>query len=105
MYLIQDSKDLLYVVIAFCILWLTIFLAWFIYYLAMMMREFFKVVREMRERIKKVDETIDVLKKKIEHSASYLSLIGDGVKKLVEVVKEHSGTTKKQKNKKTKKQN
>jgi hypothetical protein len=55
-----------------------------------MMREFFKVVREMRERIKKVDETIDVLKKKIEHSASYLSLIGDGVKKLVEVVKEHS---------------
>jgi predicted PurR-regulated permease PerM len=90
MYLIQDSKDLLYVILAFCILWLTIFLAWFIYYLAMMMRQFYQVVKEMRERLKKVDETLDTLKQKIEHSASYLSLIGDGVKKLVEVVREHS---------------
>ena len=104
MYLIQDSKDLLYVVLAFCILWLTIFLAWFIYYLAMMMREFFKIVREVKGGIKKVEETVDVLKKKIEHSASYLSLIGDGVKKLVEVVKEHGGETKKQESKKARKQ-
>ena len=103
MYLIQDSKDLLYVVLAFCILWLTIFLAWFIYYLAMMMREFFKIAREAREGVSKASEAIDALKQRIEHSASYISLIGDGVKKLVEVAKEHSGAAKKQKSKKTKK--
>lgn len=91
MYLIQDSKDLLYVVLAFCILWLTIFIAWFIYYLAMMMRQFYVIIKNVREKVKKVDETIDIIKDKIEHSASYLSLIGDGVKKIVEVAKEYSG--------------
>ena len=89
MYLIQDSKDLLFVVLSFCILWLTIFLAWFIYYLAMVTREFYKASKEMRERIKKVDEAIDAIKSKVEHSVSYLSLIGDGVKKLIEVIREY----------------
>jgi predicted PurR-regulated permease PerM len=103
MWLIQDSKDLLYVVIAFCILWLTIFLAWFIYYLAMMMRQFNQIVKEMRERLKKVDEAIDALKQKIEHSVSYLSLIGDGMKKLVEVAKEHGVSIGKKSKKKSSK--
>ena len=86
--LIENSKDLLYIVLAFCVLWLTIFLAWFIYYLAMIMREVFKVSKEMRERIKKIDEAVKTFKEKMEHSATYLSLIGEGVKKIVEIVKE-----------------
>ena len=102
MYLIQDSKDILYIVISFCILWLTIFIAWFIYYMVMMAKQFYQVVKEMREWIKKIDETIDSIKKRVEHSASYLSLIGDGVKKLVDVAKEHGVTASKPK-KKTKK--
>jgi CHASE3 domain sensor protein len=89
MYLIQSSKDLLYIVLAFCILWLTIFMAWFIYYLAMIMRQVFLSTKEMRERVKKVDEVMKALKEKIEHSASYLLLIGEGVKKLVEIAKNY----------------
>ncbi|MDD5291085.1 MAG: hypothetical protein PHZ04_03125 [Patescibacteria group bacterium] len=104
MYLIQDSKDLLYVVLAFCILWLTIFLAWFIYYLVMIMRQAYRIVKETREKINKVDEILKSLKEKIEHSASYLVLISDGVKKLVEVIKERSEERKEKKIKvKTKK--
>ncbi|MDD5071825.1 MAG: hypothetical protein PHQ42_03765 [Patescibacteria group bacterium] len=99
MYLIQDSKDLLFVVLAFCILWLSIFLAWFIYYLAMIMRQAYKSVKETREKINKVDEILKSLKDKIEHSASYLALIGEGVKKLVEVVKERSEAPKGKKKK------
>lgn len=86
--LIENSKDLLNVVIAFCVLWLTIFLAWFIYYLAMIMREVFKATKEIKERVKKVDEAIKIFKEKMEHSAMYLSLIGEGIKKIVEIVKE-----------------
>jgi len=86
--LISDSRDLLNIVLAFCILWLTIFIVWFIYYLAMIMREIYNIVKEMRQRVKKIDEVIAAFKDKIEHSASYLLLIGEGVKKLVEVIKE-----------------
>lgn len=79
------------VVLALCALWLTIFIAWFIYYMAMIMRQMFLGVKEMRERVHRVDELIESVKEKIEHSTSYLMLIGEGVKKLVEVVKEYSG--------------
>ena len=102
MYLIQDSKDLLYVVLAFCILWLTIFLAWFIYYLAMIMRQAYQAIKETREKINKVDEILKALKEKIEHSASYLALIGEGVKKLVEVINQKNKKAKKQESKREK---
>jgi len=95
MYLIQDSKDLLYVIIALCVFILTIFFAWLVYYLAMITRQFYKTVKEMRERFKKADEVLSKLKEKIEHSASYLSLIGEGIKKLVEIAKEYSEGKKK----------
>lgn len=97
--LIQNSKDLLFVVLAFCVLWLTIFLAWFIYYLAMIFRQFYLGTKEMRERLHKVDSAITAFKEKIEHSASYLLLIGEGIKKLVEVAKDY-GAKSDNKNKK-----
>jgi len=102
MYLIQDSKDLLFIVIAFCVLWLTIFVAWFIYYLAMIMRQAYQATKDMRERINKIDEIIQSLKEKIEHSASYLSLISEGVKKIAEVVKDKTGGGKKRATRKKK---
>ena len=40
--------------------------------------------------INTIDDIIKTLKEKIEHSTSYLLLISEGVKKLVEVVKEKS---------------
>ncbi len=66
-------------------LFVGIFFAVFIYYLSMMMRQIFLATKEMRERIHKVDSLITAIKEKIEHSASYLLLIGEGVKKLAEL--------------------
>ena len=86
--LIQNSKDLLLIVVAFCILWLTIFTAWFIYYLAMIMKQFFQIIKDVRKKIEKVDEVITIAKEKIEHSATYVALIGDGIKKIVELMKD-----------------
>lgn len=106
--LINNSRDLLNVVLCFCVLWLTIFIAWFIYYLAMIMRQFFYIVKETRQKINKIDEVIGAFKEKIEHSASYLMLIGEGIKKIVEVAKNKTEDfvekkLKNQENKKTKK--
>jgi len=90
MELIQNSKDLLYIVIAFCILWLTFFFAWLIYYFIMIMREIYQSIKGIKEKINKVDNAIREFKAKVEHSASYLSLISEGVKKITDVVKTHT---------------
>jgi hypothetical protein len=96
---IQSSGDILTLVKAFAILWIALLTGWFIYYLAMTAREGYLMMRGMRERISKVDAIIDSVKEKIEHSTSYLLLIGEGIKKLVEVAKEYSGESGKKKKK------
>jgi CHASE3 domain sensor protein len=85
---INDSKDLLYIAISLAILGLAFFTSWAVYYLAMILRQSFQVVKEMRDRLHKIDEIMASLKEKIDHSASYLLLIGEGVKKLVEIMKD-----------------
>jgi hypothetical protein len=84
---ITDSQSLLYIAISIAVLGLAIFACWAIYYLARILQQSFQIVKEMRDRLHKVDTVIDKLKEKIEHSASYLLLIGEGIKKLVEVMK------------------
>lgn len=84
---INDSKDLLYAVISLSVLLFTIFSCWAIYYLARILQQLFKVIKETRRCLNKFDELFKAIKEKIEHSASYLFLIGEGVKKLVEIMK------------------
>jgi len=84
---INDSRDLLNIIIALSVLLFTVFSCWAIYYLARILQQFFKMIKEARDLINKFDELMKVIKEKIEHSASYLPLIGEGVKKLVEIMK------------------
>lgn len=96
---INESKDLLYIAISLAVLLLTIFSCWAIYYLTMILRQSFQIVKEMRDRLHKVDEIMDSLKEKINHSASYLVLIGEGIKTLVGIMKSRG-----EKKKRTKKE-
>jgi hypothetical protein len=89
--MLDTSKDLLNIAIALSVIGFTAFVCWAIYYVARILGQIFKTVKEMRAWIAKVDDLIKTLKEKIEHSTSYLLLIGEGVKKLVEVIKDRTG--------------
>ncbi|MDP2709322.1 MAG: hypothetical protein Q8O93_04775 [bacterium] len=94
---INDSKDLLYIVISISVLTFTIFSCWALYYFARILQQMFRVIKETRDRLTKLDELFSALKERIEHSASYLFLIGEGVKKLVELMKERGEKKKRSK--------
>ncbi|RMD59883.1 hypothetical protein D6821_00115 [Candidatus Parcubacteria bacterium] len=85
----ETSQDILNVVKAMAVGSLAVFACWVLYYLAMILRQIFKVFKGISERLDQLDDLLTTLKEKIEHSTSYLLLIGEGVKKLVEVIKEH----------------
>jgi CHASE3 domain sensor protein len=89
--MIENSKDILYMAIAVAVLGFAALSGLAVFYLAMILRQMFRVVREMRSRLQKIDDLVKAIQEKIEHSASYLLLIGEGVKKLVEVIKERTG--------------
>jgi len=95
MWLIHTSKDLLLVIISLCVLLLSAMTAWLIFYFAMITKQFYDIIKGWRDRMKKIDAAIDAFKEKIEHSTSYLLLIGEGVKKLVELAKDYIDKEKK----------
>lgn len=97
----QTSRDFLNIAIGLGVFGVAVFVCYAIYYLARILGQLFKIIKEMRDRLHKLDELIKTLKEKIEHSTSYLLLIGEGVKKLVEVAKKYADKEKgEKKNKK-----
>lgn len=88
--MLQNSQDFLNIVKAVSLFGFVFFVCWGLYYFAMILRQGFLIIKEMRDRIKKVDDVIKAFKDKIEHSASYLLLISEGVKKLIDLTKEKS---------------
>ncbi len=84
----ETSKDLLNIAIATAIVGLAVFSCWAVYYLARILQQVFAVIKDMRSRLHKIDELIKTIKERLEHTTSYLLLISEGVKKLVDVIKD-----------------
>jgi CHASE3 domain sensor protein len=86
----ETSKDFLNIALGMSVIVLFGFISWAVYYLVQILRQLFKIFKETRDRITKLDELIKAFKDKIEHSTSHIVLIAEGMKKLVEVIKERT---------------
>lgn len=92
--LITTSKDLLFVVLAFCALWITVFLSWFLYYLIAILRDTEKVVHAVQCAVEKVDELAHLAHQKFERSAASMALIAQALKELIVWgIKERTGAS------------
>ena len=92
--MIENSKDIFYIVISFCILWVTIFVCWGVYYVAMILREFKKIIADVRKKIELVESLIMALKEKLESTSSHMKLLVDTVANVAEYFKERHGEKK-----------
>ncbi len=99
MNLINGSQDILFLALALCALWLTAFIAWFLYYAIMSIKQVYEAIAQIKHKIDAVDEIITMLRDKISASTSYLTLIVAGVRKVVDLL----GSDTKEKKKKAKK--
>ena len=81
--MIGDAKDVLYLVLAFCVLWFTIFVCWLLYYFIAIMREMRGTARDFRERLQKIGSALEEIKEKFTSSLSIFSGLADGVKYVV----------------------
>ena len=77
--MLESSKDILYIVIAFCILWVTVFLCWMFYYVAKILRNTSQMVEEFRMKLQALSETINHVRSKVEHMSSLMTLGTSGV--------------------------
>jgi hypothetical protein len=81
--LITTSKDLLFVVLAFCVLWLTVFLSWLLYYVIAILRDAETLLHTVRHATEKVDRMASVVSEKFDKSASSVAMIGNALKELI----------------------
>lgn len=50
----ETSQDIFYLVLAFCVLWLTVFLCWALYYLVRILKQSNEMLSGFREKLAKV---------------------------------------------------
>jgi uncharacterized membrane protein len=63
--MLNTSLDLLYVVLAFCALWFTLFLSWWLFYLAQLTKNVNNLVEETHEKVRMLFEAVDFIKDKL----------------------------------------
>src|SRR3989344_5017668 len=94
--MLETSKDLLYIVIAFAVLWLTVFFCWALYYVISMLRNMSKITVSVREKLELVDKILKLVKDKLEKGSNHMAVLADSAIKLVGffVEKQKSSKTK-----------
>ena len=75
----MTTKDILYLVISFCIIWVTVFICWMFYYLTRLLRNANTIVEEFRVRLQTLSEAIDYIRGKVENMSSLMTLARSGV--------------------------
>lgn len=92
----ETSKDLLNIVIAVSVLLFTVFLVWIMYYLAQMLKQANQTFTDARELMKKIGDTVDIIREKIASTIATLSTLSIGIKEIMSFVqkrKEKSSNT------------
>jgi uncharacterized protein YoxC len=79
-----QSQDILYIVLAFCALWVTAFACWLIWQIAMILKNVNDTMTEAREKIAKIEEAITGIRSRFEKASVGLSFLADGVRKVIE---------------------
>ena len=94
--MLETSKDLFYVVLSFCILWLTVFLCWALYYTIRMLKQTNELLAMVKHRIERVTNLVNFLKSK---------MVEVGMKGVMSLISSFTGSSKTSKTSKTSKNN
>jgi hypothetical protein len=81
--MLETSKDLLYVTLAFCLLWLTIFLSWLTYYFISIMRDVSRLTGRITSIVERVDGITRTIHEKFESGAATFSVAATAIKEVV----------------------
>jgi len=79
----DTSKDILYLVISLCVLLVTVFFVWIMYYLAMILKDVRNMITDVKNKIESFGEILDTIKDKAVSSATVLTTLGKGLADLI----------------------
>lgn len=91
-----ESKDILFFVLAFCVLWFTLFISWLIWQVASILKNVNDAVSDARDAIGLMEKAVTAIKDKLDHATSVFAVVGKGIERVVEyaIEKKRSGKEK-----------
>ncbi len=85
-----NAQELLYLVGAICLLWITGFLCWALYETARMMRKANEVVTETQERLHEIENFVDDIVDKVSSLSSYFGILSNMGGKVMGMLGKHN---------------
>ncbi len=86
--MLESSKDILNIVIAFSVLWFTLFVTWTIFYVAMILRSAYRASKKLVSVVDGVQEVVDTIKEKLHTSAAQVATLVEVGKQVTDYVQE-----------------
>ncbi len=96
--MLNTSQDLLYLVGAFAVLWLTIFLCWFFYYLILILRDVRQTTLDIKEKVAWWGDLLQTIKEKLVSSTATAALVMRSGLELINYYRTHYGMSKREVN-------
>lgn len=81
--LISTSKDVLFIVLAFCALWLTVFLSWLLFYVIAIVRDAEQIARQVKNAVEKIDHLAHIVHDKVETFSGSFALLAQTAKEMI----------------------
>lgn len=85
--MLQTSQDLLFIVLSIAIVWVTVFLCWALYRLAIFLRNLNTTTLEVNTKIEAIDEWFEMTKQRVAHTFSFMSTVSQGVEAALGMLK------------------
>lgn len=82
-----ESLDILYIVLAFCALWFTVFLCWLMYQVVGVLRRAHELIELIERKVDLVERSIGGIKTRFDSSTSIFVTVADGLKRLVDLMR------------------
>ena len=82
------SNDVLNLVLSVCLILLTGFLCWAMYYFIASVQKIHQLIKRIEIGVTKTEEIIEIAKDKLKNSATYFMILGEIAKKAMEFVSE-----------------
>ncbi|MDP1709538.1 MAG: hypothetical protein Q8L21_01490 [Candidatus Komeilibacteria bacterium] len=99
---IQTSQDVLFLALALAAILVAVFLCLALYYLILNLRDIHVVTRDIRQRVEKFWEVIELLREKLQIGGAVFTLAARGIKELAEYAKGWNESLAKKKTRKKK---
>jgi len=84
----STSSDILYLVIAVCVLFLTVFVCVLLYNLVTALRRVNRIAKAIENGVTKIEEVVALAKSKLQNSSAYFMILAEVAKRAMDFVKD-----------------